>query len=62
MNPSLLKENNDKVVAARYLVRIACRSHRSERKYRRLVIKRQSLKAHMHGTKDIYVEFNVGYL
>ena len=51
MNPSLLIISNyDMVVARRFLVRIAGLLHRSERK---------SLKARMHETKGIFVNFYV---
>ena len=47
-------QNYDKVVARRFLVRIAGRLHRPERRYRRFFEKRQSFKACMDEAKGIF--------
>ena len=52
--------NKAKVVARRFLVRIDGRLHRLERRYRRFIDKRQSLKSRIHETKGIFVGLNVG--
>ena len=53
-------QNKAKVVATRFLVRIAGRLHRPERRYRRFFFdKRQSLKARIHETEGIFVDFIV---
>ena len=51
--------NKAKVVATRFLFRIAGRLHRPERRYRRFFYKRQSLKARIHETEGIFVDFIV---
>ena len=53
-------QNKAKVVATTFLVRIAGRLHRPERRYRRVFFyKRQSLKARIHETEGIFVDFIV---
>ena len=52
-------QNKAKVVARRFLLRIAGRLHRPGRRYRRFLSKRQSLKARMHETEGIFVDFIV---
>ena len=52
-------QNKAKVVATRFLVRIAGRLHQPERRYRRVFDKRQSFKARMHETEGIFVDFIV---
>ena len=52
-------QNKAKVVSTRFLVRIAGRLHRPERRYGRFFDKRQSLKARMHETEGIFVDFIV---
>ena len=47
-------QNYDKVAARRFLVRIAGRSHRPERRYRRFIKKHQSFKACMDEAKGIF--------
>ena len=47
-------QNYDKVVARRFLVRIAGRLHRPERRYRRCFEKRHSFKACMDENKGIF--------
>ena len=54
-----LMQNKAKVVAARFLVRIAGPLHRPERRYRLFFYKRQSLKARIHETEGIFVDFIV---
>ena len=49
----------NKVVAMRFLVRIAGRLHESKRRISTFFDKRQSLKARIHETKSICVDFNV---
>ena len=45
-------------VLVRFLVRIAGRLHRSERRYRRFFEKRQSFKACMDEAKGLFFYFN----
>ena len=58
-NPYLIDANKAKVVAIRFLVRIAGRLHRPECRYRRFFDKSQSLKARIHETEGIFVDFIV---
>ena len=48
-----------KVVARRFLLRIAGRLHRPERRYQHFFDKRQSLKARIHETEGIFVDLIV---
>ena len=50
-------QNKAKVVAMRFLACIAGRLHRPERIYRRFFDKCQSLKARIHETEGIFVDF-----
>ena len=52
-------QNKAKVVATRFLVRIAGRLHRPERSYSTFFVKRQPLKARIHETDGIFVDFIV---
>ena len=52
-------QNKAKVVAPRFLVRIAGCLHRPELRYRRFFYKRQSLKVRIHETEAIFVDFIV---
>ena len=52
-------QNKAKVVATSFLVIIAGRLHRPERRYRHFFAKRQSLKARIHETEGIFVDFIV---
>ena len=53
-------QNKAKVVATRFLVRIAGRLHRPERRYRRFLINVNPLKlVYIHETEGIFVNFIV---
>ena len=52
-------QNKAKVVATRFLVRITGRLQEPERRYRRFYDKRQPLKARIHETEGIFVDFIV---
>ena len=52
-------QNKAKVVATRFLGRIAGGLHRLERRYRRFFDKRQSLTARIHETGGKFVDFIV---
>ena len=58
-NPYFIDANKAKVVTSRFLVLIAGRLHRPERRYRRFFDKRQSLKALTHEIEGIFVDFFV---
>ena len=50
-------QNKAKVVAMRFLVCIAGRLHRPQRRYRRFFDKHQFLKVGIHETEGIFVDF-----
>ena len=52
-------QNKAKVVATIFLVCITGRLHRPERRYQHFFYKRQSLKARIHETEGIFVDFIV---